>query len=259
MTEATQRDHAREQVCGDPRRRRFALVAHENLDGDALGSLIAMQGLLRGLGKDSVIVVAPEEFPLPPEYRFFALDGLCTPADDLAARTVDSSTAATSTATRWPRCASRAADQHRPPPRQHPLRHDQPRRRGGLLHRGDRLGSARWLGLELTPTVAEALYVGLVTDTGRFCYENTAPRPPDGGRTVDPGSTLRAVPPDLRGRPVRQAQLLGRALASGSASMAGPDDRGPRCEDFAATGADDSHAEGIVDHLRASKAPRSRR
>ena len=34
----------------------------------------------------------------------------------------------------------RAAAQHRSPPRQHALRHDQPRRRGRLVHGGDRLG-----------------------------------------------------------------------------------------------------------------------
>ena len=28
-----------------------------------------------------------------------------------------------------------------------------------------------------TPSIAEALYIGLITDTGRFMYENTGPRP----------------------------------------------------------------------------------
>ena len=32
------------------------------------------------------------------------------------------------------------------------------------------------LGVEPTPPMAEALYVGLITDTGRFMYENTGPR-----------------------------------------------------------------------------------
>ena len=32
---------------------------------------------------------------------------------------------------------------------------------------------AKELGAELTPEIAEALYTGLVTDTGRFMYENT--------------------------------------------------------------------------------------
>ena len=34
---------------------------------------------------------------------------------------------------------------------------------------------AKQLGAELTPEIASALYVGLVTDTGRFSYENTHP------------------------------------------------------------------------------------
>ena len=34
----------------------------------------------------------------------------------------------------------------------------------------------RGLGVELTQPIAEALYVGLVTDTGRFMYENTGSR-----------------------------------------------------------------------------------
>src|SRR5260370_35956060 len=32
------------------------------------------------------------------------------------------------------------------------------------------------LGVAPTPEVAEALYIGLITDTGRFMYENTTPR-----------------------------------------------------------------------------------
>ena len=68
---------------------RFLLVTHEHPDGDALGSLIAMQALLRALRKDSVMVIAPDDFPLPNEYRFLSLDGLVTgPPSDLAERTV---------------------------------------------------------------------------------------------------------------------------------------------------------------------------
>ena len=35
---------------------------------------------------------------------------------------------------------------------------------------------AHALEVELTPTIASALYVGLITDTGCFMYENTGPR-----------------------------------------------------------------------------------
>ena len=68
---------------------RFILVTHENPDGDALGSLVAMQEVLRGLGKDSVMFMAAEEFPLPYEYRFFVLDGLVSVVpDDVERRTI---------------------------------------------------------------------------------------------------------------------------------------------------------------------------
>ena len=68
---------------------RFLLVTHENPDGDALGSLVAMHGTLTMLGKDSAMFMSPDEFPLPYEYRFFELDGLqSTLPDDLDERTI---------------------------------------------------------------------------------------------------------------------------------------------------------------------------
>src|SRR5690606_21078511 len=77
---------ARERVLAEIRSGdRFCLVTHENPDGDALGSLVGMHRILTALGKDSVMLMSPEEFPLPYEYRFFDLEGLLTvaPADVL--------------------------------------------------------------------------------------------------------------------------------------------------------------------------------
>ncbi len=59
------RDHAR-----------FCLTTHERPDGDAVGSLAAMQLVLMALGKDSVTYMPAHEFPLPYEYRFIQLEGL---------------------------------------------------------------------------------------------------------------------------------------------------------------------------------------
>ena len=65
----------REEVLDELRdASRFVLVTHENPDGDALGSLVAMHRILLALGKDSVMFMAADEFPLPYEYRFFELD-----------------------------------------------------------------------------------------------------------------------------------------------------------------------------------------
>ena len=54
---------------------RFLVASHENPDGDALGSLLAMHLALGQLGKDSVMFV-PGPAPLPGEYAFLPLDGV---------------------------------------------------------------------------------------------------------------------------------------------------------------------------------------
>jgi len=68
---------------------KLIVVTHENLDGDALGSLIAMQEILASQGRDSLMFIDETEFPLPHEYRFFALSGLVqSPPADLEERTI---------------------------------------------------------------------------------------------------------------------------------------------------------------------------
>src|SRR6266581_7478987 len=54
---------------------RFLIVTHENPDGDALGSLLAMKLALDSLGKDSEMYLYGDA-PLPREYGFMPLDGL---------------------------------------------------------------------------------------------------------------------------------------------------------------------------------------
>jgi phosphoesterase RecJ-like protein len=247
----------REQVLRQIRSgERFAVVTHENLDGDALGSLIAMQAVLRTLGKDSVMVIAPEEFPLPPEYRFFALDGLRTEApEDLERRTaifLDCGNL-----DRNPLAALRDAE-----PLLNIDHHHDNTRFGTVNHVVEGASCTaeivwdlmRGLAVDLTPAIAEALYVGLITDTGRFCYENTTPRAHlMAAELIEAGVEVGALYRQIyEGIPFAKLQLLGRALASvtrfddGSLTVAVLG-----IEDFAASGADDSYAEGIVDYLRA--------
>jgi phosphoesterase RecJ-like protein len=247
----------REQVLRQIRTgERFVVVTHENLDGDALGSLVAMHGVLRALRKDSVIVIAAEEFPLPPEYRFFALDGLCTQApgdlDRRIAIFLDCGNL-----DRNPLAALRDAE-----PLVNIDHHHDNTRFGTVNHVVEEASCTaeivwdlmRGLGVELTAVIAEALYVGLVTDTGRFSYENTGPRAHlmaaeliEAG--VDVAGLYRRI---YEGIPFAKLELLARGLASvrrfddGSLTVAVLGG-----EDFEATGADDSYAEGIIDHLRA--------
>src|ERR1700676_2221740 len=68
---------------------RFVLATHENPDGDALGSLVGMHGLLTALGKDSAMFISSVDLPLPDEYSLFPMDGLIqVPPADVAERTV---------------------------------------------------------------------------------------------------------------------------------------------------------------------------
>ena len=78
------------RCCGRIREHeRFCLTTHERPDGDAVGSLAAMQQVLAALGKDAVAFMPADEFPLPYEYRFIQLEGLATePPADLGERTL---------------------------------------------------------------------------------------------------------------------------------------------------------------------------
>ena len=68
---------------------KLLLTTHENPDGDALGSLLAMHLILEQLGKDSLMYISPDEFPLPWEYRNWTFDELVgAPPDDLDERTI---------------------------------------------------------------------------------------------------------------------------------------------------------------------------
>src|ERR1044072_8540213 len=53
-------------------RERFLVTTHENPDGDALGTLLAMHLALGSLAKDSLMFL-PGPAPLPGEYRFLPL------------------------------------------------------------------------------------------------------------------------------------------------------------------------------------------
>jgi phosphoesterase RecJ-like protein len=115
------------------------------------------------------------------------------------------------------------------------------------------------LGAEITPKIAKALYVGLVTDTGRFSYENTSPEAHRMAAElielgVEPHKVYRELYEDL---PFRRLQLLQRALASverhdeGALTVAHL-----KKGDYEDTGALETDSEGVVDHMRAVEGTR---
>ncbi len=239
------------------RAEKLIVVAHENPDGDALGSLIAMQEVLSALGKDSLMFIAAREFPLPHEYRSLQLPGLVNePPPDLAQRTVvflDCGNVERNPAEELTRSGARILniDHHHDNTRFGTANYVDPRASSTaemiwtIMHR---------IGLALTPTIAEALYVGLITDTGCFMYENTGQRAHimaaeliDAG--VDVPQTFQRVYEDV---PYGRLALLARGL-----SKVERYDEGKltitslSAEDFTEAGAEESYSEGVIDHLRA--------
>src|SRR5512140_2858183 len=72
MTGTTQASDVEAVVDAIRSHDRFIVVAHENPDGDALGSLLGATLGLRALGKDAVMYLAGTA-PTPAEYRFLDL------------------------------------------------------------------------------------------------------------------------------------------------------------------------------------------
>src|SRR6476619_2374808 len=74
----------------------------------------------------------------------------------------------------------------------------------------------RALGVQPTPTLADALYVGLVTDTGKFMYENTGRRAHVmAAELIEAGVDVNAIYRRLyEDMPYSKLELLARGLAN---------------------------------------------
>jgi phosphoesterase RecJ-like protein len=108
------------------------------------------------------------------------------------------------------------------------------------------------LGVDLTPEVAEALYVGLVTDTGKFMYENTDGRSHRmAAALVEAGVNVNDVYRRLYEHvPIEKLRLVARALENIEIHDAKLAVTYISDADYQATGADEALTEGIIDHLR---------
>jgi phosphoesterase RecJ-like protein len=236
-------------------RDRFLVTTHENPDGDALGSLLGMTLGLRGLGKDVEMVLGPQE-RLPAEYGFMQFDDLRREAPaDVGERVL--------------LCLDCASEQR--------LTAEGLRERSALVvdvdhhHDNTRFGDVnlivpdasstseivrdllRELGAELTPEIAEPLYIALVTDTGRFQYSNTTPKALRlAAELVEAGADVHHVFQQVyENVDFAKLKLLARVLDRAQVYEGGRVVisyllRG----DFAEVGAEEPYSEGLIDYLR---------
>jgi phosphoesterase RecJ-like protein len=236
---------------------RFLIVTHENPDGDALGSILAMKLALDQLGKDSVMYLYGEA-PLPTEYSFMPLAELRRLLPDGWRERV--------------LLALDCANERRIGPEPEPLKgaplvvdidhHHDNSRFGGvnlIVPNASSTGEVlrdvfEALGVEITPDIAEALYIALVTDTGRFQYSNTTPKALRlAAELVEAGAdvhrvfrgvyeTVQFAKLKLLARALERAQIYdgGRLVVSYLLRT-----------DFTDIGAAEAYSEGIIDFLRA--------
>jgi bifunctional oligoribonuclease and PAP phosphatase NrnA len=236
---------------------RFLVVTHENPDGDALGSLLATTLALRGLGKDVEMYLGGSG-SLPREYAFMQLDGL---RRDLPADLEQRVLVAVD-------CAK--ADRIGPDP--------EPVERASLVldidhhHDNTRFGDLnlivadasstgevlrdviRELDIDLTPELAEPLYIALVTDTGRFQYTNTTPKALRlAAELVEAGADVHQVFQQVyESVEFAKLKLLARALDRARVLEGGLIVVSHLLrKDFAEVGAAEAYSEGIIDSLRA--------
>jgi phosphoesterase RecJ-like protein len=236
---------------------KFLVVTHENPDGDALGSLLATTLALRRLGKDVEMLLLGDA-SLPREYHFMRLDGLLreppADADERVLVAVDCAKADrigpdVSVLDRVPLIVD--IDHH----------HDNTRFGGVNLIVANASSTGEVLrdvlaelGVDLDPDIAEALYVALVTDTGRFQYSNTTPKSLRlAAELVDAGADVHAVFQQVyESVEFAKLKLLARALERARVLEGGRIVVSYLLRtDFAEVGAAEPYSEGIIDYLRA--------
>jgi phosphoesterase RecJ-like protein len=250
----TELDQVVEELRGADK---FLLTTHENPDGDALGSLLGMHGVLTQLGKDALMYLSPDEFPLPHEYRDMEnRDIVGAPPADMDERVavfLDCGNIDRMPVDFLQREGIHILN----------IDHHHDNTRFGTANLVDPHASCTaeivWrlvkeLGAELTTEIARALYVGLITDTGRFMYENTsAEAHMMAAELIEAGVQPHVLYSRIyESLPLERITLLSRALSTirrfdgGTVTMLHL-----TAEDFEQTGAVENDSEGIIDHARA--------
>lgn len=236
---------------------RLLLMTHEHPDGDAIGSLVALHRMLESVGKTSTMLLAKDDDPAE-EYRFLV-------SWDKVVRDVPPDL------TDWTLVMLDCGNRERSPLGDTDpsagfvvnVDHHHDNTRFGDLNAVDPDASCTaelvWklsglLGATIDDIAAQALYAGLVTDTGRFMYSNTGTEAHRmAGELIELG-----VPVEAMYRRIYEGVEEGRVrLLAGALSAIERHEDGALTltwlsrDLFESTGAPDDWSEGVVDHLRA--------
>jgi phosphoesterase RecJ-like protein len=238
---------------------RVLVATHENPDGDAIGSMSAAASGLRNRGVQ-VRTYIHADSPIPQEVSFLDTEGLEREIDPASVEG-------------WTVLAVDCGNEGRIGPGFAAIleaadvvidvdhHHDNSRFGSVNLVDGSASSTAEilarifdGLGVEITPKIAEALYVGLVTDTGKFQYRTTSPAALRlAARLVESGADVHKVFELVFERmPYGKLQLLGRVIANSELYQGGrlAISHISRA-DLAHVEGDEATTEGLIDNLRA--------
>lgn len=178
MIETTIKKHIIEIVNTIKRYKRFLITTHVRADGDAIGSEVALYHALVGMGKSVSIV---NDSPIPQIYKFIVPDaGIyvhpALPKENAeVVFTLDCPT------------LDRLGKVKGTLPKDAPIinldHHISNEHFGTINCVSEEMCATGEIimhllkegGIEITPEIATALYVAIVTDTGRFTHSNTTP------------------------------------------------------------------------------------
>ncbi|MFC5181013.1 DHH family phosphoesterase [Actinomadura harenae] len=243
------------------------LVCHIGPDGDALGSMLAVAQVLRGLGK-SVAASFGEPFTVPPSLRFLPGMELLTGPGGLPFRPALMITLDAAGPDRLGSLAATAARADALIVLDHHASGGSfaDGRDGETVMLADAEAAAtavladdliRRLGVPLTPDVAQGLYAGLASDTGSFKYPCTTPQVHDlARRLLEAGVRPEKISRELWDRaPFGYLQVLSGALGRARLERSAAGGRGlvwttVQTGDRSVCGVTYEQLEGVIDQLR---------
>jgi len=157
---------------------RIAITTHIRPDGDALGSTLGLRRILSAAGRQASIVAMD---PPPLRYRFMMREDVIIPASETSSDAYDllivldtgSTDRIPASIRDWiPRLRTLNIDHHPTNTRFADVNHVDP----VASSVGEMICElAERAGFAIAADAAEALWVALITDTGRFAYSNTRP------------------------------------------------------------------------------------
>jgi len=246
----------REVIEAIKKGKRFLITAHVNVEGDALGSQLAMKELLTGMKKEAFIL---DSDPVPEHYRFMPK---ASEVSDKFDKVGDFDTAIVLDCPTLNR-TGKVKDLIKA--RKVPIIN--------VDHHisNDKFGDVNWVesgassagemvfrlfketGVKITKDIALSLYIAILTDTGSFNYDNTSSATHEIagellGYGLDPAAVSESV---YERRSVEDINLLGLVLATMRVNKEGS----VACLEVTKamldkTGADLAKSEGLINYAR---------